>query len=304
MIYNRLPTPGDDATANFRVGDRWFIPSTQALYVAENVSPGNAVWRHESASPVVVVGSVVDALPVADLLTRVITTATGTAIFDVEHWSTIALQLTGNAAGFNVTFEASLDGTNWAALIGTRASDGLSSSVATGWTNAQVWRFNVSGLRFFRVRATALTSGTATILGGRSTEVADVTAFAGTQAVSVNNTPTVNANVQSTPAINADTTTNLAASASFTGTSRDAGATNQFRTFSATVSSPTAGTFRIESSIDGTIWYPTSQVTITAGEARSLEVPVCARYHRVVFVNSATAQTGASFCIRSAYHRL
>lgn len=303
MIYNRLPTVNDDSTLNFRVGDRWFIPSSKQLYVAESVAPGAAVWRWESAAPVVVVGGVTDALPLADLLAGSITTPTGSLVFDVDGWNSLTLQLNGNAAGLNVSFEASLDNTNWVAIGGTRLSDGLPGNSVTGWANGHLWRFNVSGLRFFRVRATALTSGTAAILAGRSTEVADVTAFANTQNVAVTNTPTVNLGATN-PTLNNETTTNLAASATFTGTSRDAGATPAFQTFSATVSSPTAGTFRIESSSDNTTWFPAAQVAIAAGEARGLEVPVCARYHRVVFVNGAAAQTGATFCIRSAYQRI
>lgn len=100
-----------------------------------------------------------------------------------------------------------------------------------------------------------------------------------------------------------DTTTNLTGGATFTGTSRDAGATNTMRRFCAAVAADQSGTLFIQCSNDNTTWRTIKSLTLTAPNAfGELEVNVCTRYHRVVYTNGATAQ--GAFLLNSAYHRV
>lgn len=105
-----------------------------------------------------------------------------------------------------------------------------------------------------------------------------------------------------TPTRNAETTTALGANATFTGTSRDEGATATFNEFAAAAFADQAGTLIIDNSTDGTTWIEAVRVTVPAGEGRSLSVPALTRYHRVRFINGAVAQT--SFAVRSMYRRI
>jgi hypothetical protein len=103
------------------------------------------------------------------------------------------------------------------------------------------------------------------------------------------------------PALNTDSTTNLAANATFTGTSRDGGATASRKIFAATFFADQPRTVVIENSTDNTAWRrATKPLAIAANEADQLSVICTARYHRVVEVNGATAQ--GTKLITSAYH--
>lgn len=83
-----------------------------------------------------------------------------------------AISVSGNAAlwvqitgTFTATlqFEATIDGATWFAVPGYPAA---SSTPATSSTGTGQWRFAVAGLSQFRVRASAYTSGTATVSYG------------------------------------------------------------------------------------------------------------------------------------------
>jgi hypothetical protein len=64
-----------------------------------------------------------------------------------------------------------------------------------------------------------------------------------------------------------------------------------------------AGTFRIEQSADNTTWRrATPDTHVGANGVIELSVFATARYHRVVYVNGAGAQT--QFLINSAYLRI
>lgn len=91
-----------------------------------------------------------------------------------------------------------------------------------------------------------------------------------------------------------DTVTNLASSATFTGTARDQTANPTFAYFNATVYSSHASAadgFRIESSNDNTTWIREAMTTLVAATPVTLSVPVTTRYYRVVLVNSGTTTT-------------
>ena len=99
-----------------------------------------------------------------------------------------------------------------------------------------------------------------------------------------------------------DSAANLAVSATFTGTSRDAGTTPAYQRFVASAIADQAGTLKIQRSTDATTWRDAAIVAVAANVPAELTVLVTARYHRVLFVNGTTAQT--LFLLTSAYMRI
>jgi hypothetical protein len=85
-----------------------------------------------------------------------ITTSTGVAGITNYAMGTLGVQITSVGTGGVVVFEGSNDNANWAALTGQFMGDGVAY---TGASAAGAWQFDVSGVNYFRVRATALTSG-------------------------------------------------------------------------------------------------------------------------------------------------
>lgn len=93
-----------------------------------------------------------------------------------------------------------------------------------------------------------------------------------------------------------DSVTAQAASATFTGTSRDvavaAGTVHRYSAFNAVAFADQAGTLRIEMSNDNTTWRrATPDTSVAANSPVTLSVPVCTRHYRVVYVNGGVAQT-------------
>jgi hypothetical protein len=93
------------------------------------------------------------------------TTSTVTATIDIPNAGTVTVVIAGTYAGVNVSFEASVDGTTWVAVMGQRVdayvTETNSGVLAANTTRA--WDFPLPGFTQFRVRATAWTSGTANI---------------------------------------------------------------------------------------------------------------------------------------------
>lgn len=110
----------------------------------------------------------------------------------------------------------------------------------------------------------------------------------------------------------ADSTTNLAASGVFTGVSRDIGAGSSSHrgavNYTATALASHPGTLIIDVSHDSTNWRPFAFAAMTqlpaslgAGWVGAATAKITTRYHRVRYVNDATAQT--YFVLSSAAHR-
>lgn len=96
----------------------------------------------------------------------------------------------------------------------------------------------------------------------------------------------------------------LTAAQTVTGASRDAGVAagvmGRFNTFAAMAISNVAGTMRIESSLNGTVWTAaTDDYALTPGSVLTVAVPCMARFHRVVYINGASPASGA--VINSSY---
>lgn len=161
------------------------------------------------------------------------------------------------------------------------------------------WELSVNALRWVRIRATAHTSGTMTWMLQPGSYATEPIPAIQTHAVSGTVTSNIGTNA---PTLYTDTTTVLAAAATYTGTSRDGGATPAYQRFIARAFADQAGTLYHEDSTDGTTWRRGASVAITAGKAETLDVPVLARYNRVVYVNGSTLQ--GIFRIISGYHRV
>lgn len=86
--------------------------------------------------------------------------ATGNgAALNVAGTSRLGLQVSGTFVG-TVTFEATVDGTNWVALVLTPAGGGAAVSTATA---PGLFSGSVSGFSQFRGRISAFTSGAVTV---------------------------------------------------------------------------------------------------------------------------------------------
>lgn len=120
---------------------------------------------------------------------------------------------------------------------------------------------------------------------------------AGSAPVQVANTPTIQGNLTRDSGFT-DSSTNLAASATFTGTGRVTG--GQYSKFNAVAYADVAGTLFIDLSVDtGATYRPVKSIPLTAlpvGFGADLSIPVTgaqgtATLYRVRFVNGASAQT-------------
>lgn len=123
--------------------------------------------------------------------------------------------------------------------------------------------------------------------------------------VGVVNTVTVTSNPSANSAMNTDSTTNLAASATFTGTTRDNGTTQGYNRFRATVMAVAGlghGHLVLEQSVDNVTFRETHRFPIPSdGQHYTFDFPITMRYVRLKFINGATAQT--SFFLASTLVR-
>lgn len=96
-----------------------------------------------------------------------ITTSTGTVTAtNLDGFSTVTFSLSGTYVGLYAAFEQSDDGgVTWYSVDAARIGSGVIENSCSNLTNLNVmYRANVSGSDSFRVRATALTSGTVNVL--------------------------------------------------------------------------------------------------------------------------------------------
>lgn len=244
-------------------------------------------------------------------LVQNITANAQTAVINVERASNVTISMVAaSLVGHNVSFEYSnnsTDGTdgNWygVQVVRSNANTVETASGVLAATPVYGWEASVNAYKWFRVRATAHTSGTATytlLPGAYATEPIPAVQVTGTQPVS----GTVTANIGTSGlVVYTDSSTNLASSATFTGTSRDGGATPAYNKFIVNAVADQAGTVRVEKSTDNTTWRrATADIAVAANVPQQLEVLVTTRYMRAVFVNGASAQT--QFLLTSGYHRI
>lgn len=109
------------------------------------------------------VQAVVPANPFAEVSGTLGAAAQTVAVSGFRDASGILVVVSGTFSG-TLAFEASVDGTNWYAIVMSRASTSTfeSTRALTGAT-LEAWRANIAGWPQFRVRCSAYTSGTASI---------------------------------------------------------------------------------------------------------------------------------------------
>lgn len=92
-------------------------------------------------------------------------TASGqTVAISASASTAFIVALRGTYLGLSFVFEATPDGTNYYPVVGVRTDTGTVDSGGTGWSNAvQMWEVYAPGQNTFRVRSTALSSGTANV---------------------------------------------------------------------------------------------------------------------------------------------
>lgn len=233
---------------------------------------------------------------------------------DVRRASNVVFHLknTGTAtmAAGTFVFEASLDSTNgtdgtWFGVQAARSNANTAAtsvaitSLAVGAGDAYAWEASVNGYRWFRVRCS---------VAATTNSVARWTLQPGsyaTEPLPVNqvSTVTATANIGTYGGIvYTDSSANLAISAAFTGTSRDAGSTVGYGVFAANAYADQAGTLYLEKSTDNTTWRPARQVAVAADTPVELKMLITTRYNRVRYVNGAVAQT--AFLLTSTMQRI
>lgn len=99
------------------------------------------------------------------LQSAAVATGNGTAVTCTSgpegSYATLALQVQGITTA-TITWEATIDGTNWVAVQATPLTTGTAATTATA---DGLFRVNVTGLVSFRARISAYTSGTITVTG-------------------------------------------------------------------------------------------------------------------------------------------
>jgi hypothetical protein len=246
----------------------------------------------------------------------------GQVAVNVSRVSNVMIQMTvpSAVAGINCAFEGSLNSTNgtdgvWFTLQAIR-SNANTVETATGALSAVPaygWECSVNGLNWFRVRATAITSGSATFIvqpAPYATEPIPAAQVSGTQPVSFTQPALVAGTARVGFVAGAgiwfdDSATALAANATFTGTSRDltvtatatafANAATYAKEVRVSAESDQSGTLWIEVSRDNTNWRRAKSVATAAvtggGQYAEIVHRPSWRYVRVGFTNGATLQT-------------
>lgn len=130
-----------------------------------------------------------------------VTSATSTVVVNTERFSNLMIHCAGTFAGVNCTFEGSLNSTNgtdgnWFAVQAIRSSANTieTTTGVLAAAPAYAWELSVNALRYFRIRATAWTSGSQVwtlIPGTYATEPIPGAQISGTQPVSGTVTATV-----------------------------------------------------------------------------------------------------------------
>ena len=95
-----------------------------------------------------------------------VTSASSTVVVNTERFSNLMIHCAGTFAGVNCTFEGSLNSTNgtdgnWFAVQAIRSSANTieTTTGVLAAAPAYAWELSVNALRYFRIRATAWTSG-------------------------------------------------------------------------------------------------------------------------------------------------
>lgn len=225
------------------------------------------------------------------LVTASVTSATTVVALNMAGYNGGSFQISSVGSGNTVTFEQSNDNTNWVLLPVNTASNTNAGSATTA-TAVGIYNF-AAATTYVRARVSTYGSGTVTITATpkRSRMLAE----------QVGNVVLATGSAQIGYVVNTlgytDSSTVLAASATFTGTSRATTSLPYVSRFKARAFADQAGTLYIEQSLDtGTTWQVVATGSVVANIVVDLNVAVtgalgAANLYRVRYVNGATVQT-------------
>lgn len=230
-------------------------------------------------------------------------TATGVLFTaDTAGFDSVGFQTTGTWVG-SLVFEASDDNTNFV-NINLQNAAGATASSQTNSTNNSIYSYPAQH-RYFRARASVYTSGTITATAllrtGPPPSYSSVTLA--TMPALVSGTATIGGTIQASTF--ADTSTVLTAGNTFTGSTRDLGATTTnipWSYFGASVWADQPGTVWVYGSNNSSTWIPqngTAGTAVAAGNTVDVKVPIRFRYWYVKYTNGATTQT--NFNVNSSF---
>lgn len=239
-----------------------------------------------------------------------VTSATSTVFVNTERFSNLMIHCTGTFAGANCTFEGSLNSTNgtdgnWFGVqaIRTSANTIETTTGVLAAAPAYAWELSVNALKYFRIRATAWTSGTQVwtlVPGTYATEpipgaqVSSTQPVSGTVAATQSTRGTVGAGwyVEPDNILVADIAsaalTSTATSATITPTPVGGSAVFSVVVAAVTGTSPTLDIVIQESDDSGTNWYDIyhfPRITSGAQVLRTPHIPLSGnriRYVRTV----------------------
>ena len=216
-------------------------------------------------------------------------TANGQTIFvDCQRFSNLMIHCSGTFSTINVAFEGSLNSTNGTdgSWFGVQAIRSNANTIETTTGNlsatpAYAWELSVNALKYFRIRATAYTSGTQAwtfVPGTYATEPIPGAQISGTQPVSVT-APTAS-NINSAATTNA-TSVKASAGTVYSVTASNINAAIRYLKFYNKASAPTVGTD-----------VPVITIPIPAGGA--INIPFGTTGHRFATGIALAITTGAA----------
>lgn len=202
-----------------------------------------------------------------------------------------SVQITGTWVG-TITFEGSVDGTNWNPVNAVAASTSIpqSTTVVNG-----LFRLTPAGLLQLRANMTTYTSGTATLTMRASAGVGGIFANQVVPVTLISNP------AEGVVSIINSTTTTLAANGVFTGASEDI--TNYASVTVSLISDVASATdgLSMQQSANGTNWDWLDVYSIPAAIGKTFGSHVSGKFFRIVYTNGASLQT--SFRLQTIHHK-
>ena len=224
--------------------------------------------------------------------TGTLAAAAQTVVLTMGGKSAVGIVITGTWVG-TITFEGSVDGTNWNPINAVAAS--TSTPQSTTIVNG-LFRLTPAGLLQIRANMTAFTSGTATLT---------MRASAGTGGTFANQVVpvTIISNLaEGVVSVGNSSIVNLAANAVFTGTTEDVTVYANIKVNVYSSHASATNGLNYQQSHDGILWIPlTDAYTIPALSQKSFSIGVNMKFFRVVYTNGATTTT--TLVIQSLYHK-
>ena len=248
--------------------------------------------QHRIADPITITGLAGLSVVNTDLIT-----GTVNGWYDSTDFFSASVQIIASAGitSGQVIFEQTNDPSSTTGVTLVVYEAGVTNNVLTGATNIAANSRRIFNMplttRYFRVRiSTAFVGGTIQAIAVLSQQP-----YAAPVMTVQQSTIGAMVTVSGDNIFYNDSSTTQAASATLTGTARDVGAAaaanHRYSAFNAMAFADQAGTMRIEVSNDNTNWRrATTDTPVAANTPVILSIPIMTRYHRVVYVNGATAQ--------------